>query len=441
VPRVVRETLISVRDLLMAWGPFFVLGLALLVVAYWFLDPTPPKKVVLGTGPENSAYAEFGKRYAQELKRYGINVELRYTAGSRENLVLLRDGKQRVDVAFVQGGASETIRTREEEEMEPIMSLGSLFFEPVWIFYRTDSFKQFSALTQLRGKRVNIGLRGSGSPGITMRLLRANQVEREEFTRSAVADQEAVIGLIENKYDAIFLVSAPEAPFVQMLLQTPGVRLFEFSQAEAYARLYRYMSPVTLPRGVASLALDVPPGDLQLIATTTSLVAREETHPAIVQLFVQAASRIHSGPGWIARAGQFPSAQHNEFPLASDAERYYRQGPPLLQRYLPFWLANLIDRMWVALFSIVAVLIPLSRLVPPLYRMRVRSRIFRWYRNLRLIEAELEENERPRDELAASLDKLEQRVFSINVPLAYADELYSLRQHIVLVRARLRTPG
>jgi hypothetical protein len=227
---------------------------------------------------------------------------------------------------------------------------------------------------------------------------------------------------------------------VQMLLQTPGVRLFEFAQAEAYARHYRYISPVSLPRGVAHFALDVPSRDLQLIATTTSLVAREETHPAIVQLFVQAASRIHSGPGWIARAGQFPSAEHTEFALTKDAERYYRQGPPLLQRYLPFSLANLIDRMWVALFSIVAILIPVSRLVPPLYRFRVRSRIFRWYRNLRLIEAELDEGERPREELTASLDKLESRVSSIRVPLAYADELYSLRQHIGLVRARLNAP-
>jgi TRAP transporter TAXI family solute receptor len=437
VPRVVRETLISVRDLMVAWGPFLLLGVALLVVAYWFLDPTPPKKIVLGTGPENSAYAEFGTRYQQELKRYGITVELRNTAGSRENLVLLRDGKQKVDVAFVQGGASETIRTREEEEAEPIMSLGSLFFEPVWIFYRADSFKQFTDLAQLRGKRVNLGLRGSGTPGISMRLLRANQIDREEFTRSSVSDQAAVIGLIDGKYDAIFLVSAPEAPFVQMLLQTPNVKLFEFSQAEAYARHYRYISAVTLPRGVADLARNVPARDLQLIATTTSLVAREGTHPALVQLFVQAASRIHSAPGWVARAGVFPSAEHSEFPLAKDAERYYRLGPPLLQRYLPFWLANLVDRMWVALFSIVAILIPVSRLVPPLYRFRVRSRIFRWYRNLRLIEAELEERERPRDELVSSLDKLEARVSSIRVPLAYADELYSLRQHIELVRQRL----
>jgi TRAP transporter TAXI family solute receptor len=439
VPRVVRETLISARDLVVAWGPFLLLGLALLVGAYYLLDPTPPKRVILATGPEQSAYAEFGKRYADELKRYGITVELRHTLGSRENLRLLRNEKESVDIAFVQGGASETIRTREEEDLEPVMSLGSLFFEPVWIFYREDAIKNFTSLTQLRGKRVNVGMRGSGTPGLAMRVLAANQIDREELTRTSVSDQEAVIGLLEAKLDAIFLVAAPEAPYVQMLLQTPGVRLFEFVQAEAYARRYRYISPVVLPRGVAHLALNVPSHDVPLIAATTSLVANEDTHPAIVQLLVQAASRIHGSPGWISRAGQFPSAQGNEFPLAKDAERYYRTGPPLLQRYLPFWLANLVDRMWVALFSIVAVLIPLSRLIPPLYRFRVRSRIFRWYRNLRFIEHELEDGERPRADLVASLDKLESRVSSIRVPLAYADELYSLRSHIDLVRARLLT--
>jgi TRAP transporter TAXI family solute receptor len=441
MPRVVRETLISVRDLLIAWGPFFVIGIGLLILAYFLLDPMPPRHVVLGTGPENGAYAEFGKRYVEELKRYGISVELRQTVGSRENLVLLRDGKQKLDLAFVQGGASETIRTRAEEEQEPVVSLGSLFFEPVWIFYRADSFKEFTMLTQLRGKRVNIGARGSGTPGLMMRLLGANQVERDELQRSMLTDQEAVIALLEGKLDAIVLIAAPEAAYVQMLLQTPGIRLLEVAQAEAYARRYRYISPVVLPRGVAQLALDVPPRDLQLIAATTSLVAREDLHPALIQLFVQAAARIHSGSGWIARAGQFPSAAHNEFPLAKDAERYYRTGPPLLQQYLPFSLANLIDRMWVALFSIVVVLLPVSRMVPPLYRFRVRSRIFRWYRNLRVIEAELESNERPREELLAALDKLEARAAGVRVPLAYADQLYALRSHIDLVRARLRAPA
>jgi TRAP transporter TAXI family solute receptor len=435
IPAVLRETLLSLRELAIAWGPFLLIGIALLVAAYWALDPTPPRRVVLATGPERSAYAEFGSRYAQELKRYGIEVELRETPGARENLRLLRDPKQRVDVAFVQGGASERIRANDEkEDAEEVVSLGSLFFEPVWLFYRG---KPMTSLATLRGQRVNVGARGSGTPGLTARLLDANQVEREELKRSNLGDTEAVVALLESKLDALFLVSAPESPFVQMLLQTPGIRLFEFAHAEAYARRYRYISPVTLPRGVAHLALDVPSRDVPLIATTTSLVAREDTHPALMQLFLQAAARIHSGPGWIVRAGRFPSGEHSEFALAKDAERYYRSGPPLLQRYLPFWIANLIDRMWVALFSIVAMLIPLSRLVPPLYQHRVRSRVFRWYRNLRQIEQSLERKDASAAELLADLDKLEARAASIVVPLSYADELYALRAHIHMVRQRL----
>jgi hypothetical protein len=168
-------------------------------------------------------------------------------------------------------------------------------------------------------------------------------------------------------------------------------------------------------------------------------VAREGTHPALVQLFVQAASKIHSDPGWIARAGQFPSPERSEFPLAKEAERFYRTGTPFLQRYLPFWLANLVDRMWVALFSIVAVLIPLSRVLPPLYQFRVRSRIFRWYRQLRAIEDSHEKKKTPPEELLEDLDKLDARAARIAVPLSYTDELYSLRQHIDMVRERVRS--
>lgn len=444
MPRIIRETLISVRELIATAGPFVLIAMALLVLTYVLLDPAPPKHVVLGTGPERSVYEEFGKRYAVELKRYGIEVTLKPTLGSRDNLVLLRDGKQRIDLAFVQGGASETIRNPQQQNADtPLVSLGSLFYEPVWLFYRSESAKglnrqgSVTQLPQLRGWRVNVGVRGSGTPGLTNRLLAANFIERDELKRSFLEDTPAVVALLAGELDAMAFVSAPESQFVQMLLQTPGIKLFEFTSAEAYARRYPYISPVTLPRGVADLSRDVPSRDIALIAATTSLVAREGTHPALIQLFLQAAGRIHSGAGWIARAGQFPSPQQSEFPLAKDAERFYRAGPPLLQRYLPFWLANLVDRMWVALVSIAVVLIPLSRLVPPLYVFRVRSRIFRWYRHLRQIEDRGERKHASTSDLLAELDRLEARAAAVNVPLAYHDELYALRQNIALVRARL----
>jgi hypothetical protein len=247
-----------------------------------------------------------------------------------------------------------------------------------------------------------------------------------------------VAALFDGSLDAMLLVSAPEAPPVQALLFEPGIALFEFEQAEAYSRRFPYLGPVVLPRGVADLPRDIPPRDVRLIAPTTMLVARESTHPALMQLFVQAAHKIHGEPGWIARARQFPSAQNIELPLAREAERYFRSGPPLLQRYLPFWLANLIDRMWVVLVSIIAILIPLSRIVPPLYEFRVRSRIFRWYRHLREIENEIAKGEADAEALLAELNKVDARAARITVPLSYTDELYALRSHIDLVRTRLR---
>jgi TRAP-type uncharacterized transport system substrate-binding protein len=445
--RTIRDTLLSVRDLAITAGPFLLLTVALLAGAYYVLKPTPPKRVVLATGSEDGAYAAFGKRYKEELKRYGIEVVLRSTAGSRENLRLLRDAKEDVQLAFVQGGSSEAQPAPDDEKDDdtvPLMSLGSMFYEPLWLFYREDAGKKIHRdgvlrdISELRGLRVNIGNRGSGIPGVMGRLLRANLMDRTDIRSSSLDITPGVMALLAGKLDAMALVSAPESLMVQMLLQTPGIRTFEFGQAEAYARRYPFLSAVTLPRGVVDLSRNVPPRDVVMVAATCSLVAREDVHPALVQLFVQAASLIHGGGGWISRAGQFPTALNTEFPLARDAERYYRNGPPLMQRYVPFWLANLIDRMWVALISIIAILIPLARVVPPLYQFRIRRRIFRWYRDLRQIEEDMAGKNADAAKLLERLESLDSKVEHIAVPLAYTDQLYALRSHIVLVRERLR---
>lgn len=444
MPRSIRNTLLSVRDLIAAAGPFAVLALLLLTGAYFLLDPAPPRRVVLATGPEQSDYAEFGKRYATELRRYGIEVVLKPTQGSSENRRLLRDAAQAVDLGFVRGGSSDAARAADEEKSGvPLVSLGSLYLEPVWLFYRSEAAKRLNReatltqLAELRGWRVNVGARGGGVTGLFGKLLQANGIERESLQASRLEQTQAVVALLAGELDAVVLAAAPESLMVQMLLQTPGVKLFEFAQAEAYARRLPFLRAVELPRGVVDLARNLPAHDLPLVAATTTLVAREGTHPALLQLFVQAAHNIHGGTGWIARAGQFPSPQNTELPLAREAERYYRNGPPLLQRYLPFWLANLIDRMWVVLVSIIAVLIPLARVVPPLYEFRIRSRVFRWYRQLREIEDALRTKTASSAELLDDLNKLEARAQHVTVPLSYADELYSLRSHIQLVRKRL----
>jgi TRAP-type uncharacterized transport system substrate-binding protein len=417
-------------------GPFVLLTAALLALAYWLLDPTPPRRVTLATGVAQGAYAEFGQRYAQRLKKHGITVELRSTQGAAENLALLRDPGSGVDIAFVQGGAGEA------DESETLRSLGSMFQEPVWLFYRADSAQRLlkaprlERLGQLPGWRVNIGAPGSGVPVLARRLLEANRIDPSGITLGEQPVTPAVVELLEGRLDALVLASAPESLMVQMLLQTPGIELFDFAQAEAYTRRFGFLSSVTLPRGVVDLAADRPAQDVHMVAPTASLVVRESLHPALAQLFVQAAREVHGESGWFQRKGEFPNARDGERALAPEAERFYRSGVPWLQRYLPFWMANLVDRMWLAFLSIVAVLLPLSRIVPPLVEMRIRSRVFRWYGQLRTIEA-AGLSEAPAA-LLQQLDEIETKVNTIQVPLSYTDELYALKSHIQLVRRRLQ---
>jgi ABC-type nitrate/sulfonate/bicarbonate transport system substrate-binding protein len=437
--KALRYTLLSLRDLLVSAGPVALLAIGLLVAAYWWLDPNPPKTVKLATGPAQSAYAEFGKRYQQALKAYGIEVVLVPSEGSPANLRLLKAGA--ADIGFVQGGSGE----REAREVGGVVSLGSLFLEPVWLFYRAEAAKDIAgghltSLAQLRDLRVNIGARGSGSPMLMRRLLEANRLDPAQLKLTRLDQTTATVAFLAGELDAIVFASAPESLMVQMLLQTPGVKLMDFSQHDAYARRFPFLAPATLPRGVADLAADLPPQDVRLVATTTSLLARETTHPALLQLFAQAAKDIHGPAGWFNRAGSFPTIEQSEYPVAREAERTLRGGQPFLQRWMPFWIANLVERMWLALGIILAVLLPLSRIVPPLYQFRIRSRVFRWYGQLRDIENRLQAQPQGGAELVRELDALDDKVARISVPLSYADELYALRNNIAGVRRKV-APG
>ena len=435
MPQTLRNTLLSLRDLLLSAGPFVVLTALLLGLAYWWLDPMPPKHVTLATGPEQSAYAEFGQRYAKALAADGIEVQLLPSEGSSQNMAWLAAGK--VDLGFVQGGSNPL----PAAEHEGLTSLGSLFVEPVWLFYKTRAAQKsnkegsLTALSQLKGLRVNVGTPGSGVPSLMGKLFALNRIAPDALQHSQLEQTPAAMAFLNDELDALVFASAPESPMVQMLLQTPGIKLMDFAQSEAYSRRLAFLTPVTLPRGVVDLANNVPAQDVRLVATTTTLLAREGVHPAVLQLLSQASRGLHTPAGWFNRAHEFPNVANTEFPLSREAERTIHNGIPLMQRYLPFSYANLMERMWLALGIIVAVLLPLSRIVPPLYEFRIRSRVFRWYRQLREIEDRASAETAPG--LVAELAQLEARVGQISVPLSYADELYALRNHIELVRSKL----
>jgi len=432
------------REAIVGAGPLLVITLLLLVVAalvaaYRWLDPTPERRLVIATGPEQGAYAEFAKRYQPLLRANGVTVELRVTQGSSENLSLLRALDSGVQAAFVQGG----VDAPAEEADTALRSLGSVAVEPLWLFYSGAAARkrlgqgEVNQLSQLRGWRVNTGAAGSGGRALFLQLAAANGLDGTSMQLSDKATVQAVVDLLQGRIDALLLVSAADAPLVQYLLQTPQVQLLDFAQAEAYARRFPFLRALTLPRGVIDLAADRPARDVHLVGTTTSLVVRDDLHPALVQLLVQAAADAHDDAGWFHRADEFPNPTAGDIALASEAQRFYRDGVPWLQRHLPFWLANFIERMWIVVLPLVAVMIPLSRLLPPLIELRVRSRVYRWYAHLRALERSLEAPDADHAALRKALERIDAQVERVGVPLAYTHELYELRSHIHLVRKRL----
>ncbi len=437
VSRMFKFTTFSVRDLLAAAGPTVFLIAILCAVAYLVVDPAPPHKVTLMTGQENSAYEEFGKQYAAALAQHNIKVTTVRSLGSQENLHTLAG--LRADIAFVQSGSTE----QQDAERRGLVSLGSLFTEPVWLFVRHgEGAPRVDKLTDLKGLKINLGPEGTGVPRLFRQVLAVNGVEANELVVSKLENTPATVELLEGRIDGLVFSSAPEAPLIQMLLQTPGIALFNFAQAEAYTRRLPFLTHVTLPRGIVDLGRDLPSQDYQLIAPTATLVARASLHPALIDLFVQAAGKIHGGTGWFQQQGQFPSARFTEIPVADEAAKFYKEGAPVLQRYMSFWLANFFDRMWVVVVALAALLIPLSKVVPPLYVWRIRSRVYRWYGQLRAIEQALadapdELRAEVRAELLHRLDMLEERVNQISIPLSFADALYGLRSHINFVRKRV----
>ena len=438
MPRFLKLLLLSIRDLIASAGPIVFVVIGVLIAAYWYLDPQPPKRVTLAVGPAGSAYAEFGNRYAAALKTHGIEVELKTTDGAADNLRLLREGK--VDVAFVRGGSADPVA----DDAAGLNSLGSLFYEPLWLFYRGDTARKvdrksgtLTSLAQLKGLRVNVDKPGSGVPEIIEKLLRANHMDASALQLSNLEPAPATEALQAGLLDAIVLASAPQSRQVQTLLRSPDIRLMDFGQSDAYARRFAFLSAVTLPRGVVDLAADLPPHDVSMLAATTSLLAREQTHPALRQLFAQSAQNLHGEAGWFNRARDFPNTKTSELPVSPEGDRAINGTPPFWQRYLPFWASNLVERMWLVLGGLLVLLLPLSRVVPPLYTFRVRRRVFRWYARLREIEGKVERGEGDRTELLDELDELDRVANKVTVPLSYAEELYALRNNIHAARKRL----
>ncbi len=423
---------VSWKDVVSIYGPGIFLVIAGFYLAQYFIKPAPPKDVRIAAGQETGAYYQFANRYAEFLKKEGITLHVLKTAGSVENIKLLSNGE--ADIAFIQGG------TIPRDNPGRIEGLASLYYEPLWLFHRKDL--ELTRLARLKGLKVSTGAEGSGTFALVRQLLEENRLNDENVDLVALPDADALKGLSDGSLDAAFFVTRPGSSVITKLMENPDLQVASFERASGYAKRFYYLSALLLPEGSQNLVRNIPDRDIELIAVTASLAVDPDIHPAIVDLIMQAAYSAHHHSGWFEADEQFPSPRYLELPLNDQADRFFKHGPPFLQRYLPFWAASLIDRLKIMLLPLVILLVPVFKMMPPLYRWRMRSRIFKLYDRLDELDPDKEELQAmeasERQRRLAELTLLDLRAHDLKVPLAFSDRLYHLRQHIELVRRELQ---
>ncbi len=425
----------KIRQLtLSAWSvTLLAILLVLILLAWWsyrFLQPFPPKTLVIATGMEGGSYSAFGELYRRVLARDGIRVILRPTSGALENIELLKNRRVRVEAGFVQGGVGAI------DPSSDIVSLGGLAYTPLWIFYRGNG--TYDDLIQLKGKRIAIGPEGSGVRKYALELLKTAGADSPPTRLLDLPNVEARKALLSGKADAIMAFAAPDNEFIGELFKTKDVKLMNMSQAEAYARRFPDLSHVVLPRGVVDPARRYPSSAVHLLAPTTNLIIRKELHPALVYLLLKASVEINGGSSWVNEAGEFPTFSRHVDPISDQAQRFYRSGGSWLYAYMPFWAATFVERLILILIPLGMIIVPLIGIAPWAYTWRHRSKYYPWYRELRNLEKEMLEG--PVENVEAyekRLNRIEDAVSRIRTSVAFYDELYILREHVQIVRMRL----
>jgi TRAP transporter TAXI family solute receptor len=416
------------------WPLFSVTAiLAILVAAGVFVVATlPPRTIVMATGPEGGGNYQLGDRYREFLAKSGVELKLMPTAGSLENLKLLRDSKSGVSVALVQGGAASGVETSSVE------SLGTIAYEPLWLFHRSEIEGN---LRGLAGRRVSIGSEGSGARAFALDVLKRTKTEGTIRELLGYSPQVAAEKLIAGDIDAAFIVTGWDSPAIQSLINAKGVELASFPRADAMVALYPFLTKLSLPRGIFDISADRPAADVVLLGAKTILAVRANLHPALQYLLLAAATEIHSESGIFQKAEQFPIAESVDLPLSAEAERFHKSGRPFLQEQLPFWFAVLIGRVLFVLVPVVAVAYPIIKFLPMMYNWFMSSRIQRFYGEMRLVENTMEDHARALDvsAMTAKINKLEQRAIHLRLPSAYDSSLYTMRVHMGLLRSHLQS--
>lgn len=417
------------------WLPLLAILGAGFYIAWQFVPPAASNNLRIAAGSEGSTYYHYAQAYQQSLKSEGINLELQTTAGSVESLKLLREGK--VDLAFIQGGIGKNVPAEEG-----LHSIASLFYEPLWVFMRKDTGNQSTSyLHELQGKRLAIGEEGSGTHALASRLLYDSGVKSDNTTLFSVSGKNAISKLEAGVIDAAFFVSAPESDTVTQLTNHVDIQIMNFKRhADAYTRRYPFLDALHLGEGSLNLQTNVPHNDMTLLAATAALVVSKNMHADHIRLLTREALRIHSKAGLLEKPWQFPSKQHLEIPIHPDAEQYLQNGPSFLETYLPFSVAARLDQLKIMLIPLLTLLLPLAKGVVPLYQRRIRSRTYRWYKDLNQVDRELGNYDLHKTQQAiGNMKQLHGELArEVSVPLSYMSEFYAMRVHTDHILRRLQ---
>lgn len=406
----------------------------LIILASWatlhLLSPAPPNKIVILGGPKGSSFDLNAHRYAEIIKSHGLKVEVIETDGSEDNLDILQNSKSKADVGFVQNSSSLG------ENTSNLVSLGTVWVQPLLVFYRGEDI---NFITQLKEKRVAIGPDDSATNEFVDEILRENGMGKKDITALLLEPEDSIKALIQKKVDAIFLTGElVSVERVYQIMEIPGIKVMNFEQAEGYTREFKFLSQLDIPEGAFNLGRNIPHKNIKLIGTSVELIAKDTLHPALSDLIVAAAREVSGKPNMFRDRKEFPKLTEHTIPISEEAQRYYTSGSPFLYKKLPFWLASFLDRIFIIILPLALVLVPASRVIGPIYKWRIRSKIYKWYGALMKIELELggELDESSRSILIKEILEIQSKVNTLVLPLAYANELYALREHVEYVKAR-----
>ncbi len=412
-----------------------VLSMALLVIlggVVAFVRSAPPSTITFSAGPEESYFQKTALRYAKALAKNGVTVNVLTSNGSLQNLERLADPKSKVDIGLVQAGIRD-----KEIKTDNLVSLGSITYMPLMVFYRG---KKIELLSELAGKAIAVGSDGSGTRKFALRLLSSNGIKEKEpgTTKLLSLDADDAIAALDKKQiDAAFIMTESASnDDVRKLLKSDDVRLYNFKQAAAINRKIDYLNVLELPEGVIDLGQNIPDHYIQLVGPMVELVATENLHPALSDLILDAATEIHSRPNLYQKRGEFPVAAEHAIKISEDAQRFYKSGKSLFYRSLPFWLASLVSRFVVVFLPIAVLLIPAIRAVPAFFRWRTQIKIRRRYRELLILEEKFKNENNPErlKALRRSFERIDAEISKMRVRAAFANDFYSLRGHIDYVR-------